>query len=210
MSNLTFGVEFEFMIAEKDPLYGGPDPNTEDSRQVSLSVRRLYHPAYPGSAQTASGRFAMKYRPQEYSEKPLLYMTVCKECLDNGIACKADLSDADPVVNEYCSDEPLHTCWFITTDITVGFNPLMPYSRKNHEGYRFWSIEINSPAFLFCPQSLKEVEFVCAMLTKKFRIHNNTTCSIHVHVGGHNKMGFTLNSMKALASFMYLFESQIN
>lgn len=61
----------------------------------------------------------------------------------------------------------------------------------------------------FNQASLDEIETVCSLLNSKYRVRNNTTTGLHVHVG-HGDFGFTFDNLKKLIAFLYTFEPQMS
>jgi hypothetical protein len=75
--------------------------------------------------------------------------------------------------------------------------------------YTYQGIEVVSPALHFCDESLREVEKMCALLMNTYRISNNRTTGLHVHLG-HGPNGYKLTDLKSIMAFLYTFEPQIS
>lgn len=91
--------------------------------------------------------------------------------------------------------------WMVTEDVTVA--PTRP-------GDYFWfPIEVQSPPYIFCDDSLQAVRLACNVITSEFRVETNATTGLHVHVGD-GADGYTLSTMKKLMAFLWTFEPQID
>lgn len=75
--------------------------------------------------------------------------------------------------------------------------------------YSYQGIEVISPVFEFSPKSLEEVKRMCNLLTKHYRLSNNGSTGLHVHLG-HGNFGFRLPDLKRLSVFLYTFEPQLS
>jgi len=74
--------------------------------------------------------------------------------------------------------------------------------------WEYQGIEVRSPKLEFTPESLAEVESLCALLTSIYKIKNNITTGLHVHLG-HDTQGFTFLNIQKLLVFLFTFEPQI-
>jgi hypothetical protein len=77
------------------------------------------------------------------------------------------------------------------------------------EFYDWASIEVQSPPYLFTPNSLNAIKLACSVLTSNFRTNINQSCGLHVHIGNSNK-GFAFQTVKNLMAFLWCFEPQLS
>jgi hypothetical protein len=91
--------------------------------------------------------------------------------------------------------------WVVTEDWSIGHMASLTY---------VWHpIEVQSPPYIFCEDSLEAVRLACRVITSEFRVETNATTGLHVHVG-EGADGYTLQSIKKLMAFLWTFEPQID
>jgi hypothetical protein len=101
----------------------------------------------------------------------------------------------------YSPDMGDATKWEVTTDPTI---------KVPTNGLRWFGIEIRSPAYYFCSESLYAVAEVLDLLKSTYCIHiDGNSCGLHVHVGNENR-NFTFQHVRNLHAFLFAFDSQIS
>lgn len=98
--------------------------------------------------------------------------------------------------------------WAVVGDTSLS-NPPPNVEGVDLEGYSWCGIEIKTPALPFTPESLQAVKDVCALVQKHFKILNNTTTGLHVHIG-HGQSGFSTHDVLKIMAFCYAFEPQLS
>jgi hypothetical protein len=115
------------------------------------------------------------------------------------------LTDAGyPCVPGYQGKNHNYLSWEIKRDGSIR----MPYDYE----YKWFQMELTSPAFFYCGESIQEIMKICSLITSKYRVDVNESTGLHVHVGnGHDNGGkFSFRTLRALASFFWTFEPQLN
>jgi hypothetical protein len=108
-----------------------------------------------------------------------------------------DLTDQPAIV----AQSEFGNQWMVTTDVTVG--------PTNPGNYSWFNMEVQSPPYIFCEDSLQAVRLVCKTLTSEFRVETNASTGLHVHVG-EGADGYPLQTVKKLMAFLWTFEPQID
>jgi hypothetical protein len=91
--------------------------------------------------------------------------------------------------------------WCVTADMSV-------FNLTGDSRYSWEPIEVQSPPYRFCRESLDKVELACRVLTANFRVVTNRTSGLHVHIGNRD-WGFPLDTVRRLFALLYCFEPQI-
>ena len=71
--------------------------------------------------------------------------------------------------------------------------------------YDWYPVEVKTPPYYYCPESLEAVKYGLHILTKNFRLHINESCGLHVHIGN-GLSGFDLKTLRTLMAFLWTFE----
>ncbi|KAL3426077.1 hypothetical protein PVAG01_02868 [Phlyctema vagabunda] len=75
--------------------------------------------------------------------------------------------------------------------------------------YAWYAVELNSPAYYTCPESILIVQKVCALLKKTYRINHNNSSGLHVHVGD-GFAGFSDTVTQNVAAMSWAFEDLLD
>jgi hypothetical protein len=175
MSSLrfTFGVEFEFSVATLT--LDVEDPLPADIRTV-VGLRDPY----------LKRKIIEQRREEDIDRK--VKKSVAQKLRDAGLPTVVTLDPDDDVDNSY---PWAFGHWAITTDSSIRF-PV--------DEHDWWSIEVNSPPYIFCKESLDAVLLACRILTSSFRININESCGLHVHVGNGDD-NFSFETLRNLMGF---------
>ncbi|PBP20926.1 hypothetical protein BUE80_DR008253 [Diplocarpon rosae] len=191
-SQFTFGVEIELAVALVLEDQEHPDPSetrtvifpaTDSPDDISNIYRQPGRPPLP----------AVYYHPRIQNE----FIRV--------------IAEAGFRVSENVKDSKDLTSWSLTNDSSIGHppDPTDEHPLEDDEGYHWTGVEVVSPAFLFCSESLDEVRRMCKLLSKHFKFVTNRTTGLHVHVG-HAQKGFNPIHVSQILAFFYCFEPQID
>ncbi|KAI1326248.1 putative amidoligase enzyme-domain-containing protein [Xylariaceae sp. FL0255] len=78
----------------------------------------------------------------------------------------------------------LYDRWAVGTDDSVGRTAEEDELSQGKPGeYKWWAVELKSPALWFSQDAVDHVSFVVNLLKSKFRLRTNVSCGFHVHVG---------------------------
>jgi hypothetical protein len=183
--NFTFGVEFEFALASvADDM---EDPLPFDTRQV-----RGIRPRYERWNITNMKNY------EDWDRK--VKKTVAEKLRAAGLPSLTSMDQKE----EFLSVDSYpwsHGHWVVQTDSTIEFPP-------EDEEHDWWKIEVKSPPFIFCKESLDAILLACRVLTSSFRTNVNKSCGLHVHVGNGND-GFEFDTLRNLMAFLWCFEPVI-
>ncbi|KAH0542737.1 hypothetical protein FGG08_002876 [Glutinoglossum americanum] len=95
--------------------------------------------------------------------------------------------------------------WALTNDDSVGMGTPMIGDQNCYKG-----VELKSPIYDANESNVKEtIHKAIKTLHKNFEVFVNNTCGLHVHVGNRQD-GFTLKTLKKLATLLLVFEPQLN
>ncbi|KAG4439995.1 hypothetical protein IFR05_004509 [Cadophora sp. M221] len=106
-------------------------------------------------------------------------------------------------IQQYIADLSLYnpqTTWIVKNDTSIKFPPL---------NYMFDAVEVTSPPLYFGEKGLDQVKIACQLLPSKYRLFQNTSCSIHVHVG-HGSHGFELAHLRNIMAMLWAFEPHLD
>ena len=110
------------------------------------------------------------------------------------------LTDHDIPTNKWGRDEDF-TKWTVEHDGTVAWQ---------EDGLQDWcAIELKTPAFLFNPWALDQVEKALYLVKKHFTAVTNDSCGLHIHVGNCHE-GYPLRTLKNFAMLITSFERQFS
>jgi hypothetical protein len=78
--------------------------------------------------------------------------------------------------------------------------------------YKWFEIELTSPAFWFSEDSIRAVTDVLAIIKNTYLVNINESCGLHVHVGnGTDNLGeFRFSTIRNLYALLYAFEPQLD
>ncbi|KAI0404894.1 hypothetical protein F4802DRAFT_615303 [Xylaria palmicola] len=68
--------------------------------------------------------------------------------------------------------------------------------------YRWFNLELRSPAYRDTPDAYKEMEFVVNLMKQKYRVRVNTFCGLHVHVGN-GARPFDAKTLRRAGAFLF-------
>ncbi len=108
--------------------------------------------------------------------------------------------DLDGTIHRYCQEEEYDEN---DLDEKQGLYPDDSLYRHKCSG-----VELKSPAFPNCEESLDEVRKVIELLNSKFDIVANESTGFHVHVGNERR-GYPLDTLRKFVTLLAVFESQI-
>jgi hypothetical protein len=91
--------------------------------------------------------------------------------------------------------------WMVTEDPTV--------QSTRPQDYYWFSMEVQSPPYIFCEDALQAVKLACRTLTSEFRVETNTSTGLHVHAA-EGADGYAFQTVKKLMAFLWTFEPQID
>ena len=94
--------------------------------------------------------------------------------------------------------------WTVEPDASIAIE-----DGRRDDGYLECDVEISSPALRFCPEALRRVKRLVAVLRGQFRVEVNTSCGFHVHIGN-RRSGFPLQTLKHLCMLTAMFEHQLS
>jgi len=187
--NFSFGVEIEFAIATLPFKKEDPDP---DGRTVyGVSEREDGRP-------TQSTKIR-GYTMREADELEHTQLHIVDTLAKYNIEAISERSLLE-VVDHVYDDPP--TSWLVSHDGTIRTPP------DNNGRYNYIKIELTSPAYWLHDKAIKEIEKVCLILKKHYRIYCGPGSGLHVHVGLGTK-GFSLSHLQNLAAIVWTFEPQL-
>lgn len=77
------------------------------------------------------------------------------------------------------------------------------------QGYKWYGVEVISPAFYLTEGSLQEVIRVTEIIKSTYLVNINDSCGLHVHVGVGDET-FTFPHIRNLHALLYAFSPQLN
>lgn len=168
---LSFGIEFElalFFLSSPTP-----DPHPTDGRVVRGLDTTDYVPnppnpdIHPNYFENVEGYVGDDVRVRTNIANTLQTAGLRARVELWGISDEAD-EDMRTIPYDTTQAE---TKWSVSTDPTI-LAELEPYDRAQ--------IEITSPALMFSPAALNDVQLVCETITSKYRTIINKSCGLHV------------------------------
>ncbi|KAE9376848.1 hypothetical protein N431DRAFT_501630 [Stipitochalara longipes BDJ] len=132
---------------------------------------------------------------KHYTNWKLVGAHICKTLNSHGV-----LAELHNGKNFYKPENP--AAWVLTTDATI-------CAPEPGLAYEWAAIEINSPTFYFNKGGLSQIQEICRILAKEYRISCNRSCGLHLHIGNAMK-GFSFQVVKNLMALLYTFEQQID
>jgi hypothetical protein len=207
---ITFGVELEFCVAILHDGFEPKDfpPTTKQVEFPPIEGERQHHPSrYEFRVKKAIGdtiAAAKKYK--------IDLENLARQNVENWVVT-IDTSIVGHPEPSYNLDAA-STASTSSQDSEGSISQRSGNSQFSNPGdpefdpWEYQGIEVRSPKLEFTPESLAEVESLCALLTSTYKIKNNTTTGLHVHLG-HDTQGFTFPNIRKLLVFLYTFEPQI-
>jgi len=188
---LTFGVEFEFLIANLNK--GEQDPSPEDGRKVyGIDTDDDL------DAKIEAGTYTDDYYGKKALQKAKLDCTL-RHIVNtlNGAGIVAEL--ALDRLDENWKPEPPKG-WLVKTDTRMEPPKDTPYSWQK--------IEVITPAYYFSSQAIDTVKSVCEILTNAYRLNCNESTGLHVHVGN-GTQAYRFETLRNLYAVLWTFEPVI-
>ncbi|KAI2640796.1 putative amidoligase enzyme-domain-containing protein [Hypomontagnella submonticulosa] len=174
---LTFGVEFEFLVAYL--VHTKPDPleSVEDLPPVNRTPVDMFELA-----------------------PTLIYKQLVSLLEDHSINSNTEESgiEVSEFKNKY--DEAAfgeYTQWRVKWDASI--------QEDDRETFDYVGIELVTPVLLDTPVSFETIDYVRELIMKTFRVRVNPSCGLHVHVGNRTER-FPLESAKRIASLVWATE----
>lgn len=181
----SFGIELEFLVGLLPD--GTPDPDPQDPHIRSgifpFSIEVEHHIAR---------NLNKTFKEQTY--------TTTKELVQPFWAY-VPFGNIDSKAEEDAFGRSAHGEWEIKSDISV-VDP-----EKGTTPYEYVAIEVVSPAYLFSPEAVADVQGVAEHLTKTYRTRLNQTCGMHIHIGCQHA-DYELQHLKNIIAIIWTFEKR--
>jgi hypothetical protein len=221
---LTFGVELEFLVAHLESRFEA-DPDPEDERERTFAPLSDYVelPRHPdkdelGRSTLEDGEVGDEGRKPPTKVGAWIRHRIATLLRSHGIPAVSDSGDDETVqvIKEHIKDArerlnfdpdpkvPLPdniptnfdkaTYWNVATDSSLGESIALQY--------KYSPVEIQSPIFYYDERSIQLVKFVVNLIVSEFRIFNNYSAMLHVHVGRGNR-GYSMNDLRMISSVLY-------
>ncbi|CAJ2505090.1 Uu.00g124840.m01.CDS01 [Anthostomella pinea] len=179
---LSFGLEFEFLVAYvdgdvDDPFIEMVDPNPEDKRPL-IGCKSSGSP-YDGNIirKVASALSKVASAPVRLCE--------------------------DDTFHEPHDNVPVYDAWRVGHDSSI-----VPGSEILNKGYRFIDCEVSSPVIsTYDPTQRMQIQDIVRAL-RGLRVHLNESTSVHVHIGRCEE-AFSLLTVKKLCTMLWFLEEQL-
>lgn len=191
---LTFGIELEFLLPALDP--GVPDPCPHDPRRAA----DLLSTPIPNFAAVSALR----------NEKRFDALGPVAQALSNALnAAHIRAFPFFALTGSSLAGPPRDPAgaWEVKYDTSLTAPP-MPASDPRR-AYRWFGMEVASPAFFAVEEAFAAVAAVCAVLSGEFRAEVNASCGLHVHVGRRGA-GLPLAQTRNLMAVLWALEPQIH
>jgi hypothetical protein len=201
----TFGVEFEFCLATLPE--GACDPEPYDARQVYTISDTIAVNNGMQSLNILDPILRRHYK--ERLQNDILQRHIADTLISAGFSAITD-EDVRRQYNEalLSGPEPVHyKSWNITTDSSIRV-PGEDGTAGVAE-YEWCKVEVISPVLTYTPQAIRQVQKVCKLISRRYRILTNEWCGLHVHVGQGSK-GLPDYAVKNLAAMIWAFEDRLD
>ncbi|APA15945.1 hypothetical protein sscle_15g107150 [Sclerotinia sclerotiorum 1980 UF-70] len=190
---LGFGIEFEFALATL-PL-GTEDPEPEDGRGIYSIDAPVNYP------ETVTSTLS------DIDRELNVQLHIVNELKTNGITAASQIQlerDRKAWKNGSLDKEPdpSDILWMVKHDDTIQF----PTAQV--KTYKWYKVEICTPALMFSPWNLRHIWDVLGVLERRYRLNCNQSCGLHIHVGL-GKKEFSLDVLKNLMAIIFTFERQL-
>ncbi|CZR60839.1 uncharacterized protein PAC_10735 [Phialocephala subalpina] len=194
---LTFGVELEMAITYW-PHADQPLPSPTSSSTFSpTSIQKLRFD--PTDADHASYESANRIKPGQRRNNYGKVATInCKKAIMERLA-QAGLPVGTKIKDETAPGD--YSVWEVVEDVSIG-------KPRTKNPYKWFQIEMRSPAYMFNPKNIAAVEKVCNLMKKTFLVDTSNDCGLHVHVGREER-GFDDQHIRNLYSWVWAFEPQM-
>ena len=219
---LTFGVEFEFILAyfPKGPVpvpagkKGGPQQAPAKRRYQSASPTPSEETSHSSSSSSSYNEddYALEQREHHLQRSRLIpalrsagipvhpAKDAPKEEQDQGYDKWTVLGDAS-VTPDTKHERDMALTWANGTTTTL--------TRAQRKVLRFADVEVTSRVLPYCADSFREIETVLKTITSRFPVLVPETAGLHVHVGNQSR-GFPLHTLQNLTTLAACFETQLN
>ncbi|RDW65265.1 hypothetical protein BP5796_09957 [Coleophoma crateriformis] len=177
---LTFGIELEFALATV-PI-GKPDPHPEDPRQVYF-----HDPSNPANPPSTTSTFI-------YTILTHVAQTLTQHHVP-----------AIPILKR-SQTTTFSRNWLVKTDASI--QPPNPTSALYPHAYRWYAVEVVSPAYYHSPSTTDACRKVIRILREQYRMVVNESCGLHVHVGN-GLDGLDGKWLRNLMGVLWTFEAQL-
>lgn len=197
---LSFGIEFEFCVAS---LHCGEDSHG-DNRVRDLTTFAGFPIPDPGNAVRPQS-----HRPEQVVRSNIVYALRRAGLVAGtrwGMGSSWDPINGKAMPTGGISSDHITTPqrWDVNSDSSVS----VPTGAATR-GYRWFNVEISSPALWFTPEGLRQVSVFCETMRTDFLTEVNPTCGLHVHVGNGNH-GLPVDVVKRLVGLLWCFDAQIS
>lgn len=186
---VTIGIELEFITS-----YALKDDHVEEVVDGQEPKTLVFDPVPGEESSSINDDGSITQTGMEYR----IWRHIGKQIHAAGFPCDFQNDAAGKVEN-----------WEIVGDNSVKYKAEYADSCEDPKTYSNLGVEVRSRMLTFSKASLSEVEAVCSLLNRKYRVRNNATTGLHVHVG-HSNFGFTFDNLKKLIAFLYTFEPQMS
>jgi hypothetical protein len=204
----TFGVELEFCVAFVYP-HTVPLPDPDETRKLRFKPREgeiasaIDAHALPPVTSTAEFANRAVYREQFFYQLmgPAVRRDIVQMLHEAGFPVHWERGSSSSSSSS-SFDGDVVSKWQVVSDGSI-FGP-------EKSPYLWTGVEVKSPALAFNKQSLRAVEQVCRLITKRYIVQVNTTTGLHVHCSAGLETNFRLQTMQNLFAFLYAFEPQLD
>ncbi|ATZ50610.1 hypothetical protein BCIN_06g01070 [Botrytis cinerea B05.10] len=188
-----FGIEFEFALATV-PL-GSKDPEPKEGREINSIDVPIDSPGTDPNTLSDIDRQLNVQLHIVNTLKANGFRAASQIQLErDGKSWETGNLDKEP----YPSD----ILWMIKHDDTIQFPVTLV------DTYKWYKIEICTPALMFSPWNVRHVWDILSILTHKYRLNCNQSCGLHIHVSTAKK-DFSLDVLKNLMGLIFTFERQL-
>lgn len=235
-SRLTFGVEFEFALALLGEGQADPDPELPQAaallpkvnsdrtystlsgrvknRVFDLIAKRMVAAGLPARSMPVeiSPDNSPRSSPDGFQDDGIGWIPSRQRRLGSISPVQRlgqDVENTNENEDRIASDQRTSTAsvdefgseWMVTEDWSI--------CETKSLNYVWYPIEVQSPPYIFCEDSLQAVILACNVITSQFRLETNSTTGLHVHVGD-GADGYALQTLKKLMAFLWIFEPQMD
>jgi hypothetical protein len=212
-SRLTFGAEFEFLLASLD-IDGPADPEPDDPRTIVRIPTQISHVAAKEEALAAEKGMAPIWGLAGFKELEYQRFHVHRTCIRKLFAdASIPVLEWEPGSEQYSSIkivqenggspevDPRLTMWAVDSDSSIRVPDPSPYD---------WiEIEVVSPVYQAGDPAINAVKIASEILTSNLRISVNDSCGHHVHVGNGSE-GFDFPLLKNLIAIIWTYEPELD
>lgn len=225
---LTFGVEFEFILAyfPKGPVPLGGNKEEKDGQAQASRKRPLPSDSpSPSSSPEKTGSPASssssEYTDEKYLSEQHEHHLQRSKLIPVLRAAGIPVHDAQDPSNP--DEAQGYEKWAVLGDasvepeakherdmaITWANGMTTTLTRAQRRVLRFTDVEITSRVLPYCLASFREIETVLSTLISRFPVLVPDSAGLHVHIGNGSK-GFPLHTLQNLTTLAACFENQLN